>query len=152
MPAKGIIALCLTLLLTGCGSIKEPEFKTVNKVEIKELTLSQVSAAMNITLHNPNRHSITVENVDIDVIVKNSTVGKLTVVEPVRILALADADCNFNVCMSTVEAVRAGLLSMNDVFSKNASVRLLGTIKGKYGVFKKKLKVDTTVRQRVSNQ
>lgn len=148
MPTKVFITLCLALLLTGCDSFKEPEFMSVNSVEVKELTLSQVAAEMNIKLHNPNRHSITIENVDIDVIIKNSTVGKLAVAEPVRIQALDDADCNFKVRMSTVEAVRAGILSVNDIFSKSAQVRLFGTIKGRYGVFKKKLKVDTTLRQK----
>ena len=149
MPVKGIISLCILLLLTACDSFKEPEFVSLNAVEVKEITLSRVSAEMNITLHNPNRHSITIENVDIDVIVKNSTIGKLTVVGPVRVLAQADSDCDFRVRMSTVEAVRAGIMSVNDAFSKSASVRLVGTIKGKYGVFKKKLKVDTTLRQKV---
>lgn len=146
MPRKGIIALCLTLLLTGCVNFNEPEFVSVNSVEIKELTLAQVTAVMNITLHNPNRHSITVEDVDVNVIIKNATVGKLTASEPAHILALSDADCNFTVRMSTIEAVRAGIMPVNDIFSKNISVQLAGTIKGKYGIFRKKLKLDTTIK------
>ncbi|MBO7497044.1 MAG: LEA type 2 family protein [Salinivirgaceae bacterium] len=149
MPTKGIIALLLSLLLAGCVSFQEPEFVCVNSVEVKELTLSHVSAVMNIRLHNPNRHSITINDVDIDVICKNSTIGKLSVADRVHISSLADADCNFSVRMSTAEAVRAGILSASDFFNKNdVSVRLSGTIKGKYGIFKRKLKVNTTIKQK----
>lgn len=144
MSMKRTILLCLAaLLLQSCMNFEEPEFVSVNSAEIKELTLSQITTAMNVTVHNPNRHSITIESADVDVIIKDSKAGKLMVGKPIQILARADADCNFVVRISTREAIRAGIRSINDVMDKSNAVKLRGTVDGRYGMFHRKLKIDT---------
>ena len=144
---KRTILMCLTaLLLQSCMNFEEPEFVAVNSVEIKELTLSQITAAMNVTVHNPNRHSITIESADVDVIIKEAKAGKLMVGKPIQIQARADADCNFTVRISTREALRAGIRSINDVIDKSNAVKLRGTVDGRYGMFRRKLKIDTAIK------
>lgn len=141
---KRTILMCLmALLLQSCMSFEDPEFVSVNSVEIKELTLQQITAAMNVTVHNPNRHNITIESADVDVIIKDSKAGKLMVGKPIQIPARADADCNFVVRISTREAIRAGIRSINDAMDKSNAVKLRGTVDGRYGMFRRKLKIDT---------
>ncbi len=146
MPTKVVILFCLALLLTGCMNFEEPEFVRINNLKVEELTLSQVVAAINVTVHNPNRHSISIESADVDVIIKESKAGKLVVAEPVKIQARADADCDFVVRLSTREAIRAGFRSADDVVAKSSVMRLRGTVEGRYGMFRRKLKIDTPIK------
>jgi LEA14-like dessication related protein len=148
MAKRGFIVFFFALLLTGCVNFEEPEFVGVNSVAIKELTLMQVTTAMNVRVHNPNQHSITIESTEVDVIIKDTKAGKLTIDSPIVIQAQADADCDFVAIIKTKEAVRAGILSVDDLFTKGIKVRLTGVVDGRYGMFRKKLKVDTTVEQK----
>lgn len=149
---KRTILMCLmALLLQSCMSFEEPEFVSVNSVEIKELTLQQITAAMNVTVHNPNRHNITIESADVDVIIKEAKAGKLMVGKPIQIQARADADCNFVVRLSTREAIKAGIRSINDVMAKSNAVKLRGTVDGRYGMFRRKLKIDTAIKPKTKN-
>lgn len=136
----------LVLLLQGCGGFVAPEFAGVNSINITEVKLSQITAVVNVKVYNPNRHSVTIKAADIDVAMRDINTGKLEVGELIKVPARSYTDCDFTIKLSTVETLKVGLSSAREWFLNSGDIKLTGTIDGEYGIFKRKIKVDTTVK------
>lgn len=143
---KLVLIGLLALLLESCGGVLSPEFVGVNSIDVTEVKLSKITANINVKVYNPNKHSITVKNADIDIAMRDIKTGKLEVSEPIKIAAQSYADCDFTIKMSTAETLKVGLSSAKEWFLNSSGIKLTGTIDGKYGIFNKKIKVDTTVK------
>ena len=136
----------LVLLLQSCGGFVAPEFSGINAIDITEVKLGQITANVNVKVYNPNRHSVTIKTADIDVSMRDIKTGKLEVTEPIKVPAHSYADCDFTIKLSTVETLKIGLSSARDWFLGSGDIKLIGTIDGEYGIFKRKTKVDTSVK------
>lgn len=145
MKRIAIVGL-LALLLQGCGDFVAPEFAGVNSINITEVKLSQITASVNVKVYNPNKHSITIKTADIDVAMRDIKTGKLVVDKPIKVGARSHADCDFTIKLSTAETLKIGISSAKEWFLNSGNIKLTGVIDGKYGVFKRKIKVDTSVK------
>lgn len=134
------------VLLQSCGNFLPPEFAGINAIDVTEIRLSQITVRVNATVYNPNRHSITVKNADIDVAMRDIRAGKLLIDEPITVAARSHANCDFTLKLSTVETFRAGISAANELLAKNGEIKFTGTVDGEYGIFKRKLDIDTTVK------
>ena len=135
----------LALMLQSCGNVAAPEFAGVNAINITEAKFSQITATANVKVYNPNKHSITIKNADVDVTMRDIKAGKLLVDEPIKIAARSYADCDFTIKLNTVETLKVGITSARDWFL-NSGNKLTGTVDGEYGVFKRKISIDTSVK------
>ena len=143
---KIIAIVLLGLLLQSCGNFTAPEFAGVNTINITEVKLSRITATINVKVFNPNRHSITIKSADIDVAMRDIKTGKLLVDEPVTVPARSYADCDFIIKLSTAETLKVGITSARDWFLNSGNIKLTGTADGEYGIFKRKITVDTSVK------
>lgn len=136
----------MALLLQSCGNVAAPEFVGVNNINITEAKLSQITAAANVKVYNPNKHSITIKSADVDVTMRDIKAGKLLVDEPIKIAARSYADCDFTIKLNTVETLKVGITSAREWFLNSGNIKLTGTVDGEYGIFKRKIAVDTSVK------
>lgn len=147
MSAKRLIGLgLLAIMLQGCCGYRTPEFVNIDKVDVKEVSLKYVTADIDATLYNPGKHDITIESAELDVLLADKKAGILTVANQNTIQAKSEAKCNFAVKISTKEALKAGITSVEDIANNKAKIRLKGKVTGKYWFFRKKLNVDTTLK------
>ncbi|MBR2771975.1 MAG: LEA type 2 family protein [Bacteroidales bacterium] len=147
MTKTRLTIICLlTVLLQSCGNIMPPEFAGINAIDVTEIRLSQITVRVNVTVYNPNRHRITVKNADIDVAMRDIRAGKLLIGEPITVDARSHANCDFTLKLSTAETFRAGISAADELFAKNGEIKFTGTAEGEYGIFKRKLDIDTTVK------
>lgn len=142
LVATGLLAL----ILQSCGNVAAPEFAGVNAINITETKFSQITATANVKVYNPNKHSITIKNADVDVTMRDIKAGKLLVDEPIKIAARSYADCDFTIKLNTVETLKVGITSARDWFLNSGNIKLTGTVDGEYGVFKRKISIDTSVK------
>lgn len=147
MSIRTIIVIgILATMLQGCCGYKAPEFVKLDNVDVKEVSMKYVTAEVEATIYNPGRHDISIESAELDVLFANKNAGLLSLRDQNTIKAKDQARCNFVVKISTKEALKAGMTSI-DEFDKNKSIiRLKGKVTGKYWFFKKKLNVDTTFK------
>ncbi|MBO7478644.1 MAG: LEA type 2 family protein [Salinivirgaceae bacterium] len=136
----------LALLLQSCGKVAAPEFVGVNNINITEAKLSHITAAANVKVYNPNKHSITIKSADVDVTMRDIKAGKLLVDEPIKIAARSYADCDFTIKLNTVETLKVGITSAREWLLNSGNIKLTGTVDGEYGIFKRKIAVDTSVK------
>lgn len=67
--------LTLSVLLTSC--FKEPEFKGVQNIVVRELTANGVTVDAEALFFNPNGVSITLEQIDVNLVINDNNVGNV---------------------------------------------------------------------------
>jgi LEA14-like dessication related protein len=136
----------LVTLLQSCGKFLPPEFAGINTIDVTEVRLKQITIRVNAAVYNPNKHSITVKNADIDVAMHGIKAGKLLVDSTITIAARTQANCDFTLKLSTKETFKAGLSAADELIANSSEIKLTGTVDGEYAIFKRKLDIDTTVK------
>lgn len=135
----------MAAMLQSCCGYRTPEFVSLDKVDVKEVSLKHVTADVEATIYNPGRHDITIESADLDVLLADKKAGLLNLRDQNTIKAKSEAKCNFSVKISTKEALKAGITSIEEIDKNKSIIRLEGKVTGKYWFFRKKLNVDTTL-------
>lgn len=143
---RSAIIVLLIILLQSCGKFLPPEFAGINTIDVTEVRLKQITVRVNAAVYNPNKHSITVRNADIDVAMHDIKAGKLLVDSTITIAARTQSNCNFTLKLSMREIFKAGLSAADELFAKSGEIKLTGTVDGEYAIFKRKLDIDTTVK------
>jgi len=141
-----IVLLLLTAVMQSCGDFKSPEFVCINSINITEINLKKVTASLNATIYNPNNHKIVINNADIDVLIKDIKVGKLSIGKQNTIAANSNEKCDFIISVSTKDALKSGITAVSDLQKKKIEIKLNGNIDGKYWLFRKNIKIDTTIK------
>jgi len=59
-----------TFLFLGCKKIEKPQFKSIQNIEISEITKDNASLQADLLLHNPNIIGYAIESIDIKVFSK----------------------------------------------------------------------------------
>ena len=132
--------------MQSCCGYKTPEFVSVDKIDVKNVSLKNVNADVVATLHNPGRHTIIIESAELDVLFADKKAGVLTMQGKDTIHAKCNARCKFTVKFSTKEALKSGITSAEDIANMESIIRLKGNVTGKYWFFRKKLNVDTPLK------
>lgn len=145
MKTRLLILFMSILSLNSC-CFKTPDFVSLNAIEINEVSLNTVSADINVTLHNSNRRNIVIKKSDVDVIIKDRNIGKLLIKNELILPAKSDTACDFAIKMSTREALKTGISSVDDIMKTKIEVRLTGNIEGEYWFLKKKIKIDKSIK------
>ncbi|MBS1569409.1 MAG: LEA type 2 family protein [Bacteroidetes bacterium] len=70
--------LLAAVLLAGCMSYSDVEFKGVQGARITRLDASGIAATVMVQVHNPNNYRITVTDPDMDLFLNGQAVGKAT--------------------------------------------------------------------------
>lgn len=146
MSIKSIIGIgMLAAMLQSCCGYRTPEFVNLDKVDVKEVSMKYVTADIEAIIYNPGRHDIAIESAELDVLFADKNAGLLTLRDQNTIKAKSQARCNFAVKISTKEALKAGITSIEEIDKNKSIIRLKGKVTGKYWFFRKKLNVDTTL-------
>lgn len=141
-----LLILCITILSLNSCCFKNPDFVSLNAIDIKEVSLNAVSADINVTLHNANRRDIVIKKSDVDVIIKDRNIGNLFTKNEIILPAQSNTACDFAIKMPTREALKTGISSVDDIMKTKIEIRLTGNIEGEYWFLKKKIKIDTSIK------
>lgn len=70
--------LLLALIIAGCSTIQEPEFKRIDQFKIKGLGFSDASVGFKVTYYNPNNFSMTVKETEAQLSLDGVDMGKFS--------------------------------------------------------------------------
>ena len=73
-----------SFLFSSCGSLKEPELKSIEIVELSR-TAGEGVLKVELTYSNPNSKALTIKKVNIDGLINQKSVGKYTLPQRGRI-------------------------------------------------------------------
>ena len=76
-PSFPLLFLCLASLffLPSCGSVKEPDFKSIENVKVSKFGLSESTLSLDLRYYNPNKFRVKLQNAEGDAWIENNYLG-----------------------------------------------------------------------------
>ena len=73
-----LIYILLVLLLSSCGQIKEPEFKSIENVQVSKMGLRESILTLELLYFNPNKTGLKLKSAEGDAWIENNFLGHFT--------------------------------------------------------------------------
>ena len=135
MKWKMIIPVLLLGLIsfTGCGDIKDPEFRRVENFGVKGLGLSHANIGFTITYYNPNGFGVTVKEAETNIYMDSIYLGKFTQDSAINV----SKEAEFSIPFSGAIALRTALnLDLESLGRRDILLKADGSAKvGKAGIY-----------------
>ena len=127
------LLLLLMILFASCRKVKDPEFRRLENIRLKNLGFTEVRIGLNVTYFNPNKFKVTVREAVTDVYLDSVYLGKFSQDSTV----LVGDNAEFSVPMTGVIPTATALkMDFRDIEKREILVQAKGTVKvGKAGVF-----------------
>jgi len=93
MMKKLILSFVVIILLTACQKPQKPEFRGISHPKILKINTQEVKLSANVILHNPNKISLDVVGMEVDIWANDLPIGKTTQTDQYTI----EADGNFDI-------------------------------------------------------
>ncbi|MEO7924682.1 MAG: LEA type 2 family protein [Chitinophagaceae bacterium] len=85
-----IFSLVLSCLLAGCGSVKEPEFRSIRDLRVSQVGLSESTLFLDMHYYNPNKFGIKLKEAEGDAWLEDKLLGHFFIDTLIHIPAAAD--------------------------------------------------------------
>jgi LEA14-like dessication related protein len=116
-PAMILFASCKT------GNIKEPEYREIRNVSIKDVGLLKTTAGLDIVYYNPNNFGVQLNDADGDVYIDNILLGRFSLDEKVDVKKRREFIVPAILKLNNISA----FINHQDIWNKNqATIRIEG--------------------------
>lgn len=128
-----LLPLFSMLVITGCSSVKDPEFRRVENFKVKDFGLQDVTVGFQVTYFNPNKFGVTVKDAVADIYMDSVYMGKFTQDNLVEV----GSNSNFSIPLSGKLTLGTALkMDLQNIGSRKIYLKADGSVKvGKAGVF-----------------
>lgn len=142
-PINQIISiLLLTILISGCSSVKEIQIGDIKDVRLKSIENNLVGLELDLAVTNPGNFKINIMDMDFDISANGKHLGKMTNPEKIVIPSKFDNIQTFPVKIEFSNFL-SGALSMYRLRNmKNFEIQITGKIKARSFLYIKTIKVD----------
>lgn len=126
-----LLSIILITFLSSC-EYKEVQFGDIEGVKVKEITKSNVSLELMIPINNPNNFKFKVTNIDLDINLNGTDLGKVKELKNIKIPANSNETHTFVVEVEFSKVLAGSLNILGSLMKKDkAKVKLKGKIKVK---------------------
>ena len=128
-----LLSASISLLVTSCAKIKDPEFRRLDNFGVQKLGLKETTIGVDVVYFNPNNFGVTVKEAEADLYIDTIFVGKFTQPRSIEV----GKNAEFAIPLSGGISLQTALkLRLTDLKDREVSVRADGSVKvGKGGVF-----------------
>lgn len=138
--------LVIVLFIQSCAKPKELTYQGVRNFHVTKISLERPEVGMDVLFFNPNNFSLTIKNINLDVLINAKLVGKITM--ETNTVVPANATFAMPIALET-ELKRVLPNAMQLLLNKEVEVELRGAAKAGKGVYislpinhKEKVKLD----------
>ena len=140
------------IFLLGCGKLEMLELKGLENFAVASFSKEGVELEMDLRIHNPNGIKFKVKDYDLDILVNNVKIGKAVLKEKMILPRKTTSSHHVSVNASFTNVLMGAfpvILSLKK--DKNATIRIVGEVKGAAMGIAKKVDVefqkDITIRK-----
>ena len=140
---KILSILCFTLLQLSSCKFKEVEFKKIESFKVLNTDKQGATVELYILLKNPNKMAIKVSDLDLNVIVNQTNIGKVKLAEKVKINANSEKAHRFVIKANYGDIAVGGFSSiLSMIMSKKVNISCHGMLKAQSLGISRKMPVD----------
>jgi len=132
----------LFLFVVSCSPVEEVRIGPATGIEINGFSGKQVSFKVMVNIENPNRQSFTLRNMDLDVLLNGTYIGKIKSTEKVNIPKRSSKVYTF-LLSAELESISLSVFALADLFlHRYIDVELKGMAKINSGLMRKKIPIN----------
>ncbi len=123
---KKLILPCLLAAFLGisCGSLKEPEFRSIENAKMSSYSLSEINARIDLGFYNPNKDRLKLKKAEGDIWADNTPMGSFSIDTLLKIEGNSNFVLPVDLKLKVDKAV-AG--SLGNFLKKEVTLRIEGT-------------------------
>ncbi|MCC6252082.1 MAG: LEA type 2 family protein [Bacteroidia bacterium] len=138
-----ILALLVILINLSSCTFKDIEFKKIESFKLLKTEKNSATAELYILLRNPNKTSITVTGLDMNVTINQTNIGKVKLQEKVKLKGNSEEAHRFVIKANYGDLAVGGFSSiLSMVFSKKINIKGSGQVKARVMGVSKTLPVE----------
>ncbi len=138
------IWVCIALfpiLLSSCG-IKSVELKSINDIDYQHTKKNGNTVIANITLFNPNGVKFTIQDIDIDVYIGETYLGKMEAPDTLIVDKKSEFTTDFSIHLKKKNLLLAGASFLGYLGKGKMEINLKGNMHVKYLYFNKDIHIE----------
>ena len=142
-PIKQILSIfLLTVLISGCSSVKDIQIGDIKDVRFKSIENNRVNLELEVPIKNPGSFKIKIVEMDFDISVNGKHLGKMTNPDDIIIPSKSDNIQIFPVQLELSNFL-SGALSLYRLRNmKNFEMQITGKVKARSFLYIKTIDVD----------
>ena len=148
----GLLFLFLVIHLSSCSDFQEIKVGSPSAIIVKSIRDNKINVDLSIPIVNPNDLQFKITKINLEVIVNDNYLGKITNVKNVLIKGNSNENHIFNLDLE-VKSIVKGVISIVNVFgSGKVEIDSKGYIKARSGLIVKSIPVENNATIKVRNK
>ncbi len=139
---KFLFILIAFVLLTGCATFQEPEFRGSEGVKMEKMDGQEISLSAGIKVYNPNWYALKIKPSTVEVYLEDQLMGTVKLNKKVKMKAKQESSLSLSL-LATLED-GAMFTALRYAKKDQVKVRIKGKVKGGIFFLSKKVEVDET--------
>lgn len=139
---KFLFILTAFVLLTGCATFQEPEFRGSEGVKMEKMDGQEISLSAGIKVYNPNWYALKIKPSTVEVYLEDQLMGTVKLNKKVKMKAKQESSLSLSL-LATLED-GAMFTALRYAKKDQVKVRIKGKVKGGIFFLSKKVEVDET--------
>ena len=139
---KFLFILIAFVLLTGCATFQEPEFRGSEGVKMEKMDGQEISLSAGIKVYNPNWYALKIKPSTVEVYLEDQLMGTVKLNKKVKMKAKQESSLSLSL-LATLED-GAMFTALRYAKKDQVKVRIKGKVKGGVFFLSKKVEVDET--------
>ena len=139
---KFLFILIAFVLLTGCATFQEPEFRGSEGVKMEKMDGQEISLSAGIKVYNPNWYALKIKPSTVEVYLEDQLMGTVKLNKKVKMKAKQESLLSLSL-LATLED-GAMFTALRYAKKDQVKVRIKGKVKGGIFFLSKKVEVDET--------
>jgi len=135
------VIIFLSVFISSC-SIKEVEIGKIEGINLKDLTKEHISLELMVPIKNNNNFAFTISDVNLDLSLNNTALGKVKKCTKLKIPANSSAVQPFSFDIKFSKLVDNPISLISSVIKNKVDLKANGYIKVKRFIFTKKYNID----------
>ncbi|MEN9440603.1 MAG: hypothetical protein RLZ33_679 [Bacteroidota bacterium] len=139
---KFLFILTAVVLLTGCATFQEPEFRGSEGVKMEKMDGQEISLSAGVKVYNPNWYALKIKPSTVEVYLEDQLMGTIKLTKKVKMKGKQETSLSLPL-LSTLED-GAMFTALRYATKDQVKVRIKGKVKGGVFFVSKKMDVDET--------
>lgn len=139
---KFLFILTAVVLLTGCATFQEPEFRGSEGVKMEKMDGQEISLSAGVKVYNPNWYALKIKPSTVEVYLEDQLMGTIKLTKKVKMKAKQESSLSLPL-LATLED-GAMFTALRYAKKDQVKLRIKGKVKGGIFFLSKKVEIDET--------
>jgi LEA14-like dessication related protein len=139
---KFLFILSAIVLLTGCATFQEPEFRGSEGVKMDKMDGQEITLSASVKVFNPNWYALKIKPSTVEVYLEEKLMGTVQLTKKVKMKGKQESSLSLHL-LATLED-GAMFAALRYATKDQVKVRIKGKVKGGIFFLSKKVEIDET--------